>query len=108
VAGGFKSLFITLDGNYTTDPIVSSQKGQVGDKPIESFTFAPRFGILMSSGRFGAGAVWVGGMCLIATSEIHDRIDLSQRPFLAHPGRTRPRHRCFAEITLNARPRGAG
>ena len=84
VAGGFKSLFITLDGNYTTGPIVSSKKGQVGDKPIESFTFAPRFGILMSSGRFGTGAVWVGGMCLIATSEIQDRIDLSQRPFLAH------------------------
>ena len=84
LAGGFKSLFITLDGNYTTGPIVSSQKGQVGDKPIESFTFAPRFGILISSGWFGTGAVWVGGMCLIATSEIQDRIDLSQRQVLAH------------------------
>ncbi len=84
VAGGWKSMFLTLDANWTTGPIVSTEKGQVGDDPIRSFTFAPRFGILMSSGRFGTGSVWVGSMCLIASSEIHDRIDLSQRPLLAN------------------------
>jgi hypothetical protein len=77
-------MFLTLDANWTTGPIVSTEKGQVGDDPIRSFTFAPRFGILMSSGRFGTGAVWVGSMCLIASSEIHDKIDLSQRPLLAN------------------------
>ena len=38
----------------------------------------------MSSGKFGTGAIWVRGMCLIATSEIHDSIDLSRRPRLAN------------------------
>jgi hypothetical protein len=83
VAGGWKSMFLTLDANWTTGPIVSTEKGQVGDEPIRSFTFTPRFGILMSSGRFGTGSIWVGGMCLIASSEIHDKIDFSPRPILA-------------------------
>ncbi len=82
VAGGWKSLFLTLDANWTSGPIVSTEKGQVGDKPIQSFTFAPRFGILVSSGRFGTGSLWIGGMCLIATSEIHDKVDLKPHPLL--------------------------
>ncbi len=84
LAGGWKSLFLTLDANWTTGPIVSKDKGQVGDKPIKSFTFAPRLGLLMSAGRFGTGAIWVGGMSLIATSEITDKVDLSGHPLLAH------------------------
>jgi hypothetical protein len=85
LAGGYKAFFLTIDANYTTGPIVSSQNGQIGDKPIESFTFAPRLGMLISSGgRLGTGSIWIGGMCLKATSEIRDSIDLSNRPALSN------------------------
>jgi len=85
LAGGYKAFFLTVDANYTTGPIVSTQKGQIGDKPIESFTVAPRLGMLVSSGgRFGTGSIWVGGMWLKATSEIHDSIDLRDRPLLSN------------------------
>ncbi len=83
LAGGWKAWFLTLDGNWTTGDIVSKEKGQVGDKPIQSFTFAPRLGTLFSSGRLGTGSLWIGGMYLLATSEIRDQIDLSQNPRLA-------------------------
>ena len=83
VAGGWKALFLTLDANYTTGPIVSKDKGQIGDKPISSLTFAPRFGTLLSSGKLGTGSIWVGGMYLLATSEIHGVVDLSQHPLLS-------------------------
>jgi hypothetical protein len=56
LAGGYKAFFLTIDANYTTGPIVSTQKGQIGDKPIESFTFTPRLGMLVSS---AAGSVRV-------------------------------------------------
>ena len=85
VAGGYKAFFLTIDANYTMGPIVSSKNGQVGDKPIESFTLAPRLGMLISSGgRLGTGSIWIGGMCLKATSEIRDSIDLSNRPVLSN------------------------
>jgi hypothetical protein len=85
LAGGYKAFFLTLDANYTTGPIVSTKKGQIGDKPIESFTLAPRLGMLISSGgRIGTGSIWVGGMCLKATSEIHDSIDLSNHLLLSN------------------------
>ena len=81
LAGGYKAFFLTIDANYTTGPIVSTKKGQIGDKPIESFTLAPRLGMLISSGgRMGTGSIWIGGMCLKATSEIHDSIDLTESP----------------------------
>jgi hypothetical protein len=83
LAGGYKDFFLTLDANWTTGPIVSSEKGQIGDEPIQSITIAPRFGILMSSGKLGIGSLWIGGMCLKATSEIHDKIDLSEHRLLA-------------------------
>jgi len=83
LAGGWKAWFLTLDANWTTGDIVSKAGGQVGDEPIRTLTFTPRFGTLFSSGRLGTGALWVGGMYLVATSEIHDSIDLSQRPILA-------------------------
>ena len=84
LAGGYKAFFLTLDANYTSGPIVSTDKGQIGDKPIESLTFAPRLGMLISSGgKLGTGSIWVGGMYLKATSEIHDSIDLSNHPLLA-------------------------
>ena len=84
VAGGWKAWVLTLDANWTTGDIVSKNSGQVGDKPIQSLTFAPRFGTLISSGRLGTGAIWVGGMCLVATSEIKDHVDLTGHPVLAN------------------------
>jgi hypothetical protein len=83
LAGGWKACFLTLDANWTTGEIVSKERGQVGDKPIQSFTLTPRFGTLISSGRLGTGSLWVGGMFLLASSEIHDKVDLSQNPRLA-------------------------
>ena len=83
-AGGYKALFLTLDANYTTGDIVSKKRGQVGDEPIKSITFAPRLGTLISSGgKLGTGSIWIGGMFLAATSEIHGTIDLSEHPLLA-------------------------
>jgi hypothetical protein len=82
VAGGWKALFLTLDANWTTGAIISKEGGQVGDKPIQTITCAPRLGVLMSSGRLGTGSIWVGGMYLVATSEIQGRVDLSQHPEL--------------------------
>jgi outer membrane receptor protein involved in Fe transport len=83
-AGGWKAWFLTLDANWTTGDVVSKDRGQVGDKPIQSFTLAPRFGTLISSGRLGTGALWVGGMYLRASSEIRGKVDLSQHPLLAN------------------------
>jgi hypothetical protein len=82
VAGGWKSLFVTADMNWTTGPIISRDKGQIGEEPIQTFTFAPRAGILMSSGKLGTGSIWVGGMAIVATSEIRDHIDLGNHPLL--------------------------
>jgi hypothetical protein len=84
LAGGWKALFMTLDANWTTGDIVSKDRGQVGDDPIRTFTFSPRLGMLMSSGKLGTGALWVGGMFLLATSEIHGRADLSDHPALVN------------------------
>jgi hypothetical protein len=83
LAGGWKAWFLTLDANWTAGDIVSKDGGQIGDKPIRSLTFAPRFGTLFSSGRMGTGAIWVGGMYLLATSEVHGVVDLSQQRLLA-------------------------
>jgi hypothetical protein len=84
LAAGWKALFLTLDANWTSGEIISKQNGQVGDEPIQTLTFTPRLGTLISSGHLGTGAIWVGGMFLAATSEIHDRLDLSQNPALAN------------------------
>jgi len=84
LAGGYKAFFLTLDANYTTGDIVSTKKGKIGDDPIESLTFAPRLGVLISrGGRLGTGSIWVGGMCLKATSKISDSIDLRNKPLLS-------------------------
>ena len=83
LAGGWKAFFLTLDANWTTGDIVSKEGGQVGDKPIQSLTVAPRLGVLFSSGKLGTGSIWIGGMYLLATSEIRGRVDLSNDPLLA-------------------------
>lgn len=84
LAAGYKAWFLTLDGNWTTGDLVSKDNGQIGDKPIRSLTITPRFGTLLSSGRLGTGSLWVGGMYLLATSEITGMADLSERPLLAN------------------------
>ncbi len=83
VAGGWKNWFGTLDANWTTGPIVNDVGKQTIDEPIQSVTITPRVGTLFSSGRFGTGAVYVGGMYLLATSEIHAAFDLREHPVLA-------------------------
>jgi hypothetical protein len=83
VAGGYKAFFVTLDANWTTGSLVAKNDGQIGDEPIQSFTFTPRVGMLLSSGKLGTGALWIGGMCLLSTTEIHDSIDLRGTPLLA-------------------------
>jgi hypothetical protein len=80
VAGGWKSFFGTVDANWTTGPIVNNAGQQTIDKPIQSVTITPRFGTLISSGKFGTGAVYVGGMYLLATSEIRAVFDLGGQP----------------------------
>ena len=83
IAGGWKSWFGTLDANWTTGPIVNDAGQQTIDEPIQTITVTPRFGTLFSSGRFGTGAVYVGGMYMLATSEIRAVFDLRQHPVLA-------------------------
>lgn len=83
LAGGYKAWFLTLDANWTTGDLVSKEGGQIGDEPIQSLTLAPRFGMLFSSGRLGTGALWIGGMYLLATSEVRGKVDLSEHPALA-------------------------
>ena len=83
LAGGWKAYFITLDANYTTGDAITKGGGRIGDKPIKSFTFTPRFGIVFSSGRLGTGAIWIGGMYIDAATEIRGSIDLSENPILA-------------------------
>ena len=83
LAAGYESFFATVDANWTTGPLFSSDGGQISDEPIQSITATPRIGMLFSSGQGGVGAVWVGAMYILATSEIREVIDLRQRPVLA-------------------------
>jgi hypothetical protein len=83
VAGGWKAYFAMVDANWTTGPLVTSDGGQISDKPIQSFTITPRLGVLFSSGKLGTGSLWIGGMYLLSTSEIHDTISLAGTPVLA-------------------------
>jgi hypothetical protein len=83
LAGGYKAYFGTLDANWTTGDLVSSDGGQIGDEPIQSITITPRFGLLIGEGQEGTVAVYVGAMYILATSEIRSVIDLRQHPVLA-------------------------
>ena len=83
LAAGYKAYFATLDANWTTGDLVSSDGGRIGDEPIQSVTVTPRVGILISEGHAGTGALYVGAMYLVATSEIRTVVDLRQHPGLA-------------------------
>ena len=82
LAAGYKAYFATIDTNWTTGPLVSSAGGQISDEPIQSITVTPRIGTLFSSGQFGTGALYVGAMYILATSEIRSVIDLRGHPAL--------------------------
>jgi hypothetical protein len=75
-AGGWKAYFLTLDANYTSGAI-QSEKGQIGERALGSITFAPRIGSTFSSGHFGIGALWIGGMFIDTTDQIQDTVDLA-------------------------------
>lgn len=78
LAGGYKAYFLTLDSNYTTGAI-QTKKGQLGDRALYSLTFTPRFGTNFSSGFFGQGALWIGGMYMDFAQEVRGTVDLADR-----------------------------
>ena len=83
LAAGYKAWFATVDTNWTTGPIFTTDGGQISDEPIQSVTATPRTGLLFNTDQGGVGALWIGAMYIQATSEIHDVIDLRQHPVLA-------------------------
>jgi hypothetical protein len=76
LAGGYKAYFLTLDANYTTGAIQAA-KGQIGDRALYSITFTPRAGTNFSSGVFGEGALWVGGMYMDFAQEVRGTVHLA-------------------------------
>jgi hypothetical protein len=78
LAGGYKSYFLTLDANYTPGA-VQTDTGQIGNKDIYSITFTPRAGVLFSSGEWGEGALWVGGMYMDFKQKVNDSLSLGDR-----------------------------
>jgi hypothetical protein len=74
LAGGYKAYFLTLDANYTTGA-VQTDNGQIGNHEIYSITFTPRAGAIFSSGAWGEGSVWVGGMYMDFAQEVRDSLD---------------------------------
>ena len=71
LACGYKAFFLTLDSNFTTGA-VQSGKGQIGNRDLYSVTFTPRAGAIFSSGEWGQGSMWVGGMWMNFKQEIRD------------------------------------
>lgn len=71
LAFGYKAFFLTVDSNFTTGA-VQADKGQIGNHDLYSVTFTPRAGAIFSSGEWGMGSVWVGGMWMNFAQEITD------------------------------------
>jgi hypothetical protein len=78
VAGGYKAGFLTLDANYTTGA-VQTDNGQIGNHEIYSFTFTPRAGLMFSSGAWGEGSAWVGGMYMDFKQDVRDSLSVAGR-----------------------------
>lgn len=78
LAGGYKAYFLTLDANYTTGA-VQTASGQIGNHEIYSITFTPRAGAIFSSGAWGEGSAWVGGMYMDFAQEIRDSLRVRDR-----------------------------
>ena len=76
LAGGYKAFFVTLDANYTTGA-VQSGKGEIGNHEIYSITVTPRAGAVFSSGAWGQGTLWVGGMYMDFEQEVRDTVRVS-------------------------------
>lgn len=73
LAGGYRAFFLTLDGNYTTGA-VQTDEGQIGNREIYSITFTPRAGAIFSSGAWGEGSAWIGGMYMDFEQEVRDSL----------------------------------
>jgi hypothetical protein len=73
LAAGYRAFFLTLDGNYTTGA-VQTDEGQIGNHEIYSITFTPRLGAIFSSGAWGEGSAWVGGMYMDFEQEVRDSL----------------------------------
>ena len=73
LAAGYRAFFLTLDGNYTTGAVQTDKK-QIGNHEIYSITFTPRFGLIFSSGAWGEGSAWVGGMYMDFAQEVRDSL----------------------------------
>ena len=65
-------MFLTLDVNWTSGSIVSTQRNKLAINLPSPLPVAPHIGILMSSGRTGTGSLWFGGMRPLAPPEIRD------------------------------------
>ena len=73
IAGGFKSMFFTLDYNYTI-----SQMDVIKDDII-AHTLTPRVGVTLDAyNTKGKGVIYVGAMYLHIDQKISDRINLRQ------------------------------
>ena len=78
LAGGYKAYFLTLDANYTTGA-VQTDNGQIGNHEIYSITFTPRAGAIFSSGAWGEGSLWVGGMYMDFAQKVRDSLSVADR-----------------------------
>ena len=78
LAGGYKAFFVTLDANYTSGA-VQSGKGQIGNHEIYSITVTPRAGMVFSSGSWGEGSLWIGGMYMDFEQEVRDTLRVAGR-----------------------------
>ena len=73
IAGGYKSMFFTLDYNYTLS------KMDVIKDEIEAQTVTPRIGITMDAyNTKGKGVIYVGAMYLHVSQTISDKINLAE------------------------------
>jgi len=73
LAGGYESLFGTLDMNYTRSDI------NLTEGEVTTLTISPRLGFLVESSAIkGSGALWIGVMYMDYKETITDSINLRQ------------------------------
>ena len=73
LAGGYKSMFFTLDYNYTVS------KMDVLPTDVIAHTLTPRVGITMNAmNTIGSGVVYVGAMYLHVNQTISDKVNLRE------------------------------
>ena len=73
LAGGYKSMFFTLDYNYTVS------KMDVLKDEITAHTLTPRIGVTMDAyNTIGKGVIYVGAMYLHVDQSVSDKINLRE------------------------------